>query len=348
MHHKIQNGPAEVQKDQKKLNLFKKEIGAKGSEFKMAVSTEDELNDGLICYHFTDIHFNLGESSPAWYIFTCVVNAVFSVIATLSNLLVLVAIYRAPSLHTPSGTLLFGLALSDLGVGLIVHPLFFSQILAKVIRNKRLFCEAGISVEITANALCIVSLLTVTAVSLDRYLALRLHLRYKELITINRAILVLVCVWLFSSLFGSLWLWEHEVIKIVAIVIITVSLSIASFSYFSIYRVVVHHRSVIHVQRNRILSFQKADEEEINVASIKRQAISTFWVYCILALCFTPYMCTVAVIEAEGISTESRISYEITATLIFINSSLNPLIYCWRLREINDAVRQTWRSLTSR
>ena len=135
----------------------------------MAVSTEDELNDGLICYHFTDIHFNLGESSPAWYIFTCVVNAAFSVIATLCNLLVLVAIYRAPSLHTPSGTLLFGLALSDLGVGLIVHPLFFSQILAKVIRNKPLFCEAGISVEITANALCIVSLLTVTAVSLDRY-----------------------------------------------------------------------------------------------------------------------------------------------------------------------------------
>lgn len=313
----------------------------------MAVSTADELNDGLICYHFTDIHFNLGDSSPAWYIFTCVVNAVFSVIATLSNLLVLVAIYRAPSLHTPSGTLLFGLALSDLGVGLIVHPLFFSQILAKVIRNKPLFCEAGISVEITANALCIVSLLTVTAVSLDRYLALRLHLRYKELITINRAILVLVCVWLFSSLFGSLWLWKHEVIKIVAIVIITVSLSIASFSYLSIYRVVVHHRSVIHVQRNRILSFQKADEEEINVASIKRQAISTFWVYCILAVCFTPYMCTVAVIEAEGISTESRISYEITATLIFINSSLNPLIYCWRLREINDAVRQTWRSLIS-
>lgn len=304
------------------------------------------LADSQICYHFTHIHFNLGESSPAWYIFNCIVNAVFSIIATLSNLLVLVAIRRTPSLHTPSGTLLFGLALSDLGVGLIVHPLFFLQILAKVIRHKALFCEAGISVEVTANTVCIISLLTVTAVSVDRYLALRLHLRYKELVTVKRAIILLVCVWLFSSTFGSLWLWKHELVKLVAIVIITLSLSIASYSYLNIYRIVVHHRSVIHVQRVRVLALEKDDEvKDINVASIKKQAISTFWVYCLLAVCFTPYLCTVAVIEAKGITTAARISYELTATLIFINSSLNPLIYCWRLREINDAVRQTWRSL---
>jgi len=316
-------------------------------EGKMTDPTKNGLSEEQICYHFTHVHFNLGESSPAWYVFNCVVNAVFSLIATLSNLLVLAAIRRTPSLHTPSGTLLFGLALSDLGVGLIVHPLFFLQILAKVIRHKTLFCEAGISVEITANALCIVSLLTVTAVSVDRYLALRLHLRYKELITIKRVILVLICVWLFSSTFGSLWLWKYQLVKIVAIVIITTSLSVASYSYFNIYRIVVHHRSIIHVQRTRVLALQKREEEELNVTNIKNQAVSTFWVYCLLAVCFTPYLCTVAVIEAKGITTATRISYELTATLIFINSSLNPLIYCWRLREINDAVRQTWRSLFS-
>ncbi|KAJ7392466.1 hypothetical protein OS493_012131 [Desmophyllum pertusum] len=310
--------------------------------------TSSEVKIGLeeICYHFTNTHFSLGEFSPAWYIFNCVVNAVFSIIAAASNLLILVAIRRTPSLHTPSGTLLFGLALSDLGVGLLVHPLFFSQILAKVIRNKELFCGAGIAVEIAANALCIVSLLTVTAVSMDRYLALRLHLRYKELITIKRAIFLLVGIWLFSSTFGSMWLWEHQLVKIVAIIIITISLSIASFSYINIYRVVLHHRSIIHVQRTQVQAFDK-DEEELNVQSIKKQAMSTFWVYCLLAVCFTPYLCTVAVIEATHITTAARLSYELTATLIFVNSSLNPLIYCWRLREINDAVRQTLRGLLS-
>lgn len=301
-----------------------------------------------ICYHFTETHFYLGDFAPAWYIFNCVVNAVFSVIAAASNLAILVAIRRTPSLHTPSGALLFGLALSDLGVGLIVHPLFFCQILAKVIQNIPLFCGAGIAVEIAANALCIVSLLTVTAVSMDRYLALRLHLRYNELITIKRSVWVIVCIWLFSSTFASLWLWQHELVKIVAIVIISISLSIASFSYINIYRIVLHHRSVIHVQRTQVQAFDNKHEQDLNdVQSIKKQAISSFWVYCILAVCFTPYLCTVAVIETKGLTFASRLSYELTATLIFVNSSLNPLIYCWRLREINDAVRQTLRSLLS-
>lgn len=322
------------------------------NETSTETSEVSDLPSGLdekICYHFTHIHFDIGESSLAWYIFNCVINAIFSMIASLSNLLVLVAIRRTPSLHTPSGTLLFGLALSDLGVGLIVHPLFFMQILAKVIRHKSLFCETGISVEITANALCIVSLLTVTTVSVDRYLALRLHLRYKELVTNKRAILLLVCVWVFSSTFGSLWLWKHDLVKIVAISIIIASLSTASYSYINIYRIVVYHRLIIHVQRARVLALQKDhhEAEDINVASIKKQAISTFWVYCVLAVCFTPYLCTVAVIEANGITTTTRISYELTATLIFVNSSLNPLIYCWRMREINDAVRQAWKSIFS-
>jgi len=299
-----------------------------------------------ICYHFTKAHFNLGEFAPGWYIFNCVVNVVFSITAAASNLVILIAIRRTASLHTPSGALLLGLALSDLGVGFIVHPLFFCQILAKVIRNTPLFCGAGIAVEIAANALCIVSLLTVTAVSMDRYLALRLHLRYKELITIKRAVLLLVGIWLFSSTFGSLWLWQHELVKIVAIIIITISLSIATFAYVNIYRTVLRHRSTIHVQRTQIQGFDK-NEEELNVQSIKKQAISSFWVYCILAVCFTPYLCTVAVIEAQGVTFAARLSYELGATLIFVNSSLNPLIYCWRLREINDAVRQTLRSLLS-
>ena len=303
-----------------------------------------------ICYHFTNTHFNMGGFSPAWYIFNCVVNIVFSIIATVSNLVILLAIRRTPSLHTPSGALLCGLALSDLGVGLIVHPLFFTQILAKVIGDKPLFCEAGIAVEIAANALCIVSLLTVTAVSMDRYLALRLHLRYRELITVKRAILLLVGVWLFSSTFGSLWLWKHQLVKIVAIIIISISLSIASYSYINIYRIVLHHRTVIQVQSTSVShAFDKEEQEdtEISVQKIKKQAVSSFWVYCLLTVCFTPYLCTVAVIEAKGITTTTRLSYELGATLIFVNSSLNPLIYCWRLREINEAVRQMLRSLLS-
>lgn len=151
--------------------------------------------ESLSCYHFNSVHYSIGEFSLVWYIISFVVNGVVQSIAIVINLLILLAISKTPSLHSPSNTLLFGLALSDLGVGLIVHPLFLLHMIGKLARNRDVFCHAGIAAEIAANALCIISLLTVTAVSLDRYLALELHLRYKQLITIKRVTLVIGFIW---------------------------------------------------------------------------------------------------------------------------------------------------------
>ena len=296
--------------------------------------------DFLSCYHFNIVYFNLGDISPVWYIFSCVLNAVFSVTATVANSLVLVAIRRTPTLHSPSNTLLLGLALSDLGVGLIVHPLFFAQVLGKVTRNKTVFCEAGITVEITANALCIISLLTVTAVSLDRYLALRLHLRYKELVTIKRVVIVIGIIWIIGAFVGSLWLYKPEMVKIKVMTIIVICFLTATFSYFQIYRVVSRHYHTDVILKCAMKQVNNS-KQAVNMAGFKSHALSTFWVYCLIVVCYLPYFCVVVVITLTGLSVAKRFLYEITAILVFINSSLNPLVYCWRLREIRNAVRKT-------
>lgn len=296
--------------------------------------------DFLSCYHFNIVHFNLGDISPGWYIFSCVLNMVFSVTATVANLLVIAAIRRTPTLHSPSNTLLLGLALSDLGVALIVHPFFFAQMLGKVLRNKAVFCEAGITVEITANALCIISLLTVTAVSLDRYLALRLHLRYKELITIKRVVIVIGIIWFIGAFIGSLWLYKPEMVKIKVTTTIVICLMTATFSYFQIYRVVSRHYHTDVILKCAVEQVN-ISKQAANMASFKSHALSTFWVYCLIIVCYLPYFCVVVVITQTGLSVAKRFLYEITATLVFINSSLNPLVYCWRLRDIRNAVRKT-------
>lgn len=77
------------------------------------------------------------------------------------------------------------------------------------------------------------------------------------------------------------------------------------------------------------------------MASFKSHALSAFWVYCLIVVCYLPYFCVVVVITLTGLSVAKRFLYEITAILVFINSSLNPLVYCWRLREIRNAVRKT-------
>ena len=298
-------------------------------------------NEVFSCYHFTITDFNIGDIWSGWYILSCALSAVFAITATVANLLVLAAIRRTPSLHSPSNTLLFGLALADLGVGLLVHPLYFSLITGKLIRNKDVFCEAGIVVEVMANALCIISLLTVTAVSLDRYLALRLHLRYKELVTIKRAIISIGIIWLIGAFSGTLWLYAPDMVKYNVMIIIVLCLLAAAFSYVQIYGAVsrvIHSELTLKcaVERNGNIREQTA-----NMASFKSHALSTFLVYCLIILCYLPYFCVVFVITLTGPSIPKRFSYDITSILVFINSSLNPLVYCWRLRDIRNAVRKT-------
>lgn len=295
--------------------------------------------ESLSCYHFNPVHYSIGEFSLVWYINSFVVNGVVQSIATVINLLILVAISKTPSLHSPSNTLLFGLALSDLGVGLIVHPLFLLHMIGKLARNRDVFCHAGIAAEIAANALCIISLLTVTAVSLDRYLALQLHLRYKQLITIKRVTLVIGFIWVAGTIIGSLWLYKPEVIKFAVMVTIAICLMAATYSYFKIYRAVSRHYFSTLALQCPVQQYHV--DQAVNLAKFKAHALNTFWVYCLIIVCYFPYFCVVIAIMLRGLSTITRFWYEMTAILIFVNSFLNPLVFCWRLREIRHAVKKS-------
>ena len=63
---------------------------------------------------------HISKSSPAYYPVTlavCVVNAVLSPITVAANAFILLAIWKNPSLRTPSYVLLAGLAVTDFGTG---------------------------------------------------------------------------------------------------------------------------------------------------------------------------------------------------------------------------------------
>ena len=111
-----------------------------------------------------------------------IVNAAFNVplfIVTIVGLnrLVLVSITRTPSLISPSNILLFALAFSDLCVGVIVQPLFITW---KFVKYTFSGTSLGMFSSVHAffgSVLCAVSFSNVTLLSVDRFLALYLHLR---------------------------------------------------------------------------------------------------------------------------------------------------------------------------
>ena len=126
-----------------------------------------------------------------------VVNILLSITATLGNSLILVALHKESSLHPPSKLLYRCLATTDLLVGLVTQPIYAAYWMSVVHEHWSLCRFSFYATGVTGYALCTVSMLTLTTISVDRLLAMLLGLRYKEIVTLRRTY-ILGCI-------SSLW-----------------------------------------------------------------------------------------------------------------------------------------------
>ena len=119
-------------------------------------------------------------------------NIFVSITAFLGNTLILVALHKETSLHPPSKLLYRNLAITDLCVGIMAEPLHVT-FLTSVLKERWDICNyANLAVNFSGYTLCSVSLLTLTAISVNRLLALLLGLRYRQLVTLRRTCIIAV------------------------------------------------------------------------------------------------------------------------------------------------------------
>ena len=265
------------------------------------------------------------DQAMAFRIAVSVVNAFFSFTALLGNCVILLTIWKTSSLHSAANILLTSLAVSDLAVGLLIQPLFVITVI-----------QSGASTFILVFSIlviffCCASFLTVTAISIDRLLVLQLHLRYHAVVTTFRVNGVVIFIWIFSGVSSLLFFLSSRIYIILLAMII--SLLAGNFVvYFKIYLIARRHQRQIqhHYQHQR----QASNENIVRVTRFKKTALHTFLVYILLLCCYLPY----SFVTLYG--TISLIVDFTAVTLVFLNSSLNPLLYCWRDREIRTAVKQ--------
>ena len=299
-------------------------------------------DDFECCCSITRADFNIDGKSTL-QIINCILTVPTSLTATLGNLLVLISIWRTPSLHSPSNVLLVGLALSDLGVGLFVQPIFLVYNIAKIKGLMELFCSSVVTLYVTGFCLCGVSLLTLTAISLDRYIAVHLHLRYKEIVTVKRVTAVLVSIWMVGIIYGLLFLWSRTFTNIFSIVLILLNVCVTTFAYCKIYRVVRRHQAQIHRQMQAFVGQQEGNS--LNLPQFKKSLVNMLLIYCTFLFCYLPYIIVTVVIFITGRTMSKQSILEVAYLLVYINSTLNPLVYCWRFQQIRAAIRETARRL---
>ena len=303
---------------------------------------QEVIQDNSSCFRFPV--FQVENVSEILIVFNCAINILLLITGILGNVLVILVVWKTPSLRSPSNVLLCGLATSDLAVGLVVQPLFLYIELTQFLENSAEYpCALGRAFIVVSYTVCGVSLLTVTAISVERLLALQYHLRYVNIITVQRVMYLMTLNWLASGFLASLILWSREIFLVVMAAVVGVCLCMSMFVHVKIYRVLHRHQQQIQAQREAVQA-----PNGFNVSRFKRTAVNAFLIHYFLLLCYTPLFITLLLTSnEENIDSASwkkvdrAIAWKLTSTVVFMNSAVNPFIYCWRLREIGVAIKKT-------
>ncbi len=243
-------------------------------------------------------------------IVNCVLNVPLMLVSIIGNTLVLAAILRTPSLRSPSIILLCSLAVSDLLVGLVVQPVYVANLRME---NGSLFQVLTIMIF----SVCGASLFAITAISVDRFLALHYHMQYPNLMTAHRALYASATLWFICFLLSLISIWSMSFYFIFIAFIIFICIFISTGCYIRIFRIVRVHQIQIHAQ-------QQAVESNQDMMQTKKTALNTFIYYMVMILCYTPTF--IGIIISLISPNRWSSAWILAETLSFMNSSINQFV----------------------
>ena len=281
---------------------------------------------------------SLTEGIHEGLLFIAALDAILSITAFLGNALILISLRKESSLHPPSKALFNCLAITDLCVGLIVQPIHVSYLISRV-QEKCDFCPYAVASHFVAcYTLSGVSLLTVTAISVDRLLAQLLGLRYRQVVTSKRTYVVVAMFWVVSILSATSYLINDLITFWYGYIVISLCVVISISSYTKIFVTLRGHQTQVQHRTH-----QPSQGILLNLARYRKALSSTLWVQLALCVCYLPYCIVSACFRYDRQSVTYFLAWELTITLAYLNSSLNPLLYCWKISEVKQAVKTTIR-----
>ena len=270
-------------------------------------------------------------------------NAFSSITACIGNVLILVALYKVTSISPPTKILFVSLAVTDLLTGLILQPLLVVHaIITSVIISTNLSYFSEQVNSVLGFILTTLSILTSTAISVDRLLALVLGLVYRNVVTLRRVRVIVICIWLLSCMLGG---WRcttvaADLAKLVFLVVVGLCFIASIASYIKIYSLLYRHRRQVHGHFKRAQQ-QSNRTAQLNEARFKKTVSSIAWIQFTLILLFIPCI-VVAILWINKIipsGIPGAILFRVSFSVFYLNSSLNPILYVWKIREVKKIVK---------
>ncbi|XP_078348695.1 adenosine receptor A2a-like [Oculina patagonica] len=273
----------------------------------------------------------------------CVFNSFLCYAAIMLNIVTIHAIRKTSSLPKTLKTLLLSLAVSDVGVGFLTQP-FYISLLVKWLQQSTASCSTHKVFYLVAHLFSAASFFGVVAVSVDRFLAIHLHLRYQELVTHKRVVAVVISIWVLSVFLSLMPWWATlDIRSQLDSIIIVVGLVLTIIVYIKIYSALRRHKN--QIQALQVQQVAQTDEMT-NFAIVVKSAVGIFYVYLVFLACYLPYFISLASLKILGPTITLKRFFLFSFTLVFLNSSLNPVIYCWKLRHIRHAIMDILRNMS--
>ena len=248
----------------------------------------------------------------------------------LLNVLVIKAVKTTPRLRTNSNILLACLAVTDALTGLLGQPLF---VLWKI------FLLVGLSdSKIVENCNYAIVIITLTAsffhlmfVTFERLIAIKFTMQYSNIITEKNMKIAVIVVWITASIYGVLRGTE----KVNTARYLTGPLAIScilflTFAYLIMYRETARHKEKIKTQQ--------LPQEDVERFLKENKALKTTLFVVGAVLVFLLPVGFFFIFIVTGLYDIFPINLPSILTCAMLNSLVNPLIYCWRQKEMRNVI----------
>jgi len=297
----------------------------------------NESSDSFHCLPLEDHLQLLYLSHSHWVeLFLKVFIGVNGFSATLSaffNVLFIITFAKNPGIRKVANYILFALACCDLGVATICQSAYCVMKFAEYTQNVSLFCSSGYVFTIAAWFFATSSFSILTVVTGDRYLAITLHLRYREVVTTRRCIVVLIVVCTICGILGPVCrIHAQSTFALAFVCSVLVGLLILN-AYFLIKISLEIRRHSRTIKRDL-----PATEIDQQMKRGKKSLNNMYYIILAFLICYVPYSISLMFLINKRFTNTQRCIFTATETLVMMNGVLNPIIYCSKCSHIRSAV----------
>ena len=283
-------------------------------------------------------------------------SLLFGLLALPTNGVLLFILYKDPYKHfrmRATTYFVVSLALSDFIGASFVQPLYASYAfcVATGVERDKLYRVSLISSHVSTK----ISIMTVVALSVDIFLAIKLPMKYKALVTTKKVVVCNTIIWLFCGVFEALHSigGSEELFHSVDLHLQT-TVPLVSLC-------VVYAATYIEFRRySRNLVFVPAENTEggkprflvRNIRSEKKIVLTVVIIIVVLFISIVPYLIVNKLeeqcLEQEGNGVCGELGFVITKWLSIpmfcISCAVNPFLYAWRIPQYRQALRSVWRT----